>query len=195
MVTDTDPGSERPGAPSDWVPPWVLVLLALACWIAPPVIVTLVSSSVEEENPENAGALGLLFLIAWLLVFVPVGVGLMVAAWVAHRRTRQRALAEPAGRPDQRPRVGCLASAVPLAVIGVLTVSMWAFTRDWRPGLLAASPSVAAVVVAVRDRYAARRSGKPQSWDLLGIGIGVVTLAWWVAVVLGARWPAGWDLP
>jgi len=168
--------------------PWVLVLLALAFWIAPPVIATVLNWG-PEGDPEGE-VLGTLLAFAWLFLFIPVGVGLMVAAWLVHRRTRLWALVEP-GSPQRRVGGGCLSSAVPLAAVGVLTVGLWALSleHDWRVGLLAAAPSVAAVVVAVVDRHAAQRAGAPRSWDLLALGIGTVTLLWFVAVVLGATWP------
>ena len=54
---------------------------------------------------------------------------------------------------------------------------------------------MAAVIVAVRDHRAPRRSGAPRSWDQLALVIGIVTLAWCVAVVLGARvGPFVWEV-
>ncbi len=166
----------------------MLVILALACWIAPPVIAGLLFD--PEEMPDEV--YGMMVVAAWIFLLFPVGCVFMIAAWRIRRRTRQPAFVDVAGPPQRRPQGGCLSSAVPLAAIGFLTVYLWAsITRDWRPGLLAAAPSVAAVVVAVRDHRAAQRPGAPRSWDLLALGIGIVTLAWWVAVVLGVRWPAG----
>lgn len=202
MVTDTDPGSERSPRPAKagrpqpataWFDrPWVLVIQALACWIAPLAI----AGFLDPEEPSGEVYITLL-VAAWIFVLFPLGCVLMVAAWRIRRRTGQRgSVEEPAGRPRRRVEGGCLSSAVPLAAIGLLTVFLWAnITRDWRPALLAASPSVAAVAVAVRDHRAARRSGAPRPWDLLALVIGTVTLAWCVAVILGARWPSGWDYP
>lgn len=128
----------------------------------------------------------------WIFLLVPGGFGLMVAAWLQWRENSRRALVdEPVDQGLRHPQCGCLSSAVPLAIIGFLWVSVAVNIpgRDWRTGLLLAAPSVAAVVVAVRDLQAAQRAGAPRSWGLLALGIATVALLWSIGWVLGATWP------
>jgi hypothetical protein len=61
----------------------VLVILALACWIAPPVIGQLLFD--PEEMPDEV--YGMVLGAFWIFVFVPFGFILMFAAWLARRRT------------------------------------------------------------------------------------------------------------
>ena len=157
------------------------------------------------EDPSSGGteAFGMLFSLADIFLFVPLGFILLIAAGVfRRRRSRQGFVDEAAGEPRQGVEGGCLASAVPLAAIGFLwflavasvtdlgaarptglhgavlevELSLHRFTEQLGLSLVAVAPSVAAFVIAVRDRLDTRRSGSLPLWDLAALAAATMTL-------------------